>query len=143
MTEPNDKNRLEDVIRPGEAPDDLVFLLRAGDRDDSIERLRRQANRLSRRYTLEGRDCYGVSAFAATEENEAWVLATKMHIRRRYYRISYVDTAELRLVPTFTAPHWTVSFPSSDGPEYQAFLDAFGELRDNPYWRRKAGRRPR
>jgi hypothetical protein len=87
MTEPIAKLRLEDVIRVAETRDDLVFLLRAGDQDDNVERLQQQAGRLSRRYTLGGVECYGVSAFAATEASEAWVLATKMDIRRRYYRI--------------------------------------------------------
>jgi hypothetical protein len=143
MTEPIAKLRLEDVLRGTESPDDLVFLLRAGDQDDNLDRLQHQAARLSRRYTLGGVDCYGVSAFAATEESEAWVLATKMDVRRRYYRITSADVAGLRLVPTFTAPHWTVLFSGPDGPEYKAFLDALGDLRDNPYWKRTAGRRPR
>ncbi|MGH3497449.1 MAG: hypothetical protein ACRDP1_08295 [Nocardioidaceae bacterium] len=143
MTEPIEKDRLEDVVRPEETPDDLVLLLRAGDEDDSVERLKHQAARLSRRYTLNGADCYGVSAFAATEENESWLLATKMYVRRRYYRIASADVAGLTLLPTFTAPHWTVLFPGPDGPAYQAFLDALGDLRDNPYWNRKVGRRPR
>ena len=110
MTEPIAKLRLEDVLRGTESPDDLVFLLRAGDQDDNLDRLQHQAARLSRRYTLGNVDCYGVSAFAATEESEAWVLATKMDVRRRYYRITSADVAGLRLLPTFTAPHWTVLF---------------------------------
>lgn len=67
MTWPIRKGRLEDVVRVGEASDDLVFLLRAGDDDDNVERLQRQALRLSRRYTLNGAACYGVSAFAASD----------------------------------------------------------------------------
>lgn len=130
-------------MRSDETPEDLVLLLRAGDQDDSVERLQQQAARLSRRFTLEGGECYGVSAFAAADENETWVLATRMPIRRRYYRVRYAEIAEWNLLPTFTIPHWTVLFPGSEGPEYQAFLDALGELRDNPGWKRKVGRRPR
>lgn len=143
VTKPPPKSPLEGEVRPMETPDDFAFLLRAGDEDDGVDRLQDQAARLSRRYTLDGVDCYGVSAFAANEENETWVLATKMHIRRRYYRIKCSDLAELTLLPTFAAPHWTVVFPGPHGPEYQTFLDALGDLRDNPYWRRKFGRRPR
>jgi hypothetical protein len=65
-----------------------------------------------------------------------------MDIRRGYYRITSAEVAGLRLLPTFTAPHWTVMFPGADGPEYQAFLDALGDLRENPYWKRRVGRRP-
>ncbi len=145
MTEPPEKDALEDVLRPEEAPEDLVFLLRAGAADDDVDLLKRQALRLARRYTFDDDDCFGVSVFAATEENEAWVLATKMDVRRRYYRLPYRDVANLRLrlLPTFNAPHWTVLFNGADGPEYQAFIDALGEIRDNPYWKRRLGRRPR
>lgn len=143
MTEPPAKDALESVLRPDEMSDDLVLLLRAGDGDDNVELLQRQAVRLNRRYTFEGGECYGISVFAATEENEVWVLATKMDVRRRYYRIKPADIVDLRLLPTFNAPHWSVLFSGPDGPDYQAFLDALGELRDNPYWKRRLGRRPR
>ena len=143
MTEPPEKDALESVVRPDEGPDDLVLLLRAGDTEDDVAPLKRQAARLNRRFTYEGGECYGISAFSATEENEPWVLATKMDVRRRYYRIKYSDVASFRLLPTFNAPHWTVVFSGAGGPEYQAFVDALGELRDNPYWKRRLGRRPR
>jgi hypothetical protein len=144
VTEPPAKDALEDVLRPNEVPEDLVFLLRAGAEDD-VDLLKRQALRLDRRYSFEGAACFGVSVFAATEENEPWVLATKMDVRRRYYRLRYRDVANLRLrlLPTFNAPHWTVLFNGPDGPEYQAFIDALGEIRDNPYWKRRPGRRTR
>lgn len=143
MTESPEKDALEGALRPDEGPEDLVLLLRAGDEDDDVDLLKRQALRLHRRYTYDGDDCWGISFFAATEENEAWVLATKMDVRRRYYRIRSSDVASLRLLPTFKAPHWTVLFSGPDGPEYQAFIDALGEIRDNPYWKRRPGRRPR
>lgn len=137
------KEALEDALRPDDLSEDLVLLLRAGDEDDDVELLRRQALRLHRRYTYDGDDCWGISVFAATEENEPWVLATKMDVRRRYYRIRSSDLARFRLLPTFKAPHWTVLFSRPDGPEYHAFVGALGEIRDNPYWKRRPGRRPR
>ena len=143
MTEPLGKDALEDVLRPDESPDGLVLLLRAGDEGDDVDLLKRQALRLHRRYTYDGNDCWGISVFAATEENEPWVLATKMGVRRRYYRVRRSDLADWPLLPTFNTPHWTVLFDGPDGPEYQAFLDALGEIRDNPFWKRRPGRRPR
>lgn len=101
MTEPPGKDALEDVLRPDEVPEDLVLLLRAGEEDDDVELLQRQALRLNRRYSFEGSGCWGISVFAATEENEPWVLATKMDVRRRYYRIKRSEIASLRLLPTF------------------------------------------
>lgn len=137
------RERLEDVIRPDEVAGDLVLLLRGGVHADGIDRLRDQASELNRRFSLEGGDCYGISAFAATEESEAWILARNMAVRRRYYRIRYEDVAELRVLPTFRAPHWTVLFNGPDGPDYRKFVDALGDLRDNPHWRQRPGRSPR
>lgn len=143
MTGPLGKEALEDLLRPDESPDGLVLLLRAGDEGDDVDLLKRQALRLHRRYTYDGNDCWGISVFAATEENEPWVLATKMGVRRRYYRVRRIDLADRPLLPTFNTPHWTVLFDGPDGPEYQAFLDALGEIKDNPFWKRRPGRRPR
>lgn len=137
------KKRLESAIRAGEVPDDLVLLLRGGVHDDELRWLRSQAADLNRAYTLRSGPCFGVSVFAATPETESEVLANRMDTRRRYYRINYRDVGErLTLLPTFRAPHWTVMFDGPDGPLYQLFVDHYGELRDNPYWTRKPGRRP-
>lgn len=143
MTGPTEKDALEGALRPDELAEDLVLLLRAGDEDDDVDLLKRQALRLHRRYTYARDDCWGISVFAATEDSEPRVLATKMDVRRRYYRIRSTDLPDLRLLPTFKAPHWTVLFNRPDGPEYQTFIDALGEIRDNPYWKRRPGRRPR
>jgi len=132
--------RHEEVIRPGEVAADLVLLLRGGVHDDGILRLQEQAGDMNRRFSLEGGDCYGISTFAATEESEAWILARNMAVRRRYYRIRYEDVADLRVLPTFRAPHWTVLFDGSEGPDYRKFMDALGDLRDNPHWRQRPGR---
>lgn len=137
------KERLEDVLRPDEVANDLALLLRGGVYEEGLERLQEQAAQLNRRFSFEGGACYGVSVFAATEETEDWVLARNMDVRRRYYRIQREDVADLRLLPTFRAPHWTVLFSGPDGPEYAFFVDALGELRENPYYSRKPGRRPR
>lgn len=132
---------LEGVLRHEESAD-LVLLLRGGVHEEGLERLQEQAAELNRRFSFEGGDCYGISVFAASEESEAWVLARNMRVRRRYYRVRYEDIAHLRVVPTFRSPHWTVLFNGPDGPDYKMFLDALGELRENPYWMQRPGRRP-
>jgi hypothetical protein len=138
------KERLEDVLRPDEVADDLVLLLRGGVHEGEIARLQRQARDLDRRFSWRGGPCYGVSVFAAMPETEVLILATRMDSRRRYCRILYRDIAgRLLVLPTFRRPHWTVMFNDPDGPDYQHFVDAYGELRDNPYWTRKPGRRLR
>lgn len=70
------------------------------------------------------------------------MLAAHMNVRRRYYRIRYSDVSELVVLPTFRAPHWTVMLSGADGPDYAYFVDAWGELRDNPYYSRRPGRGP-
>ena len=77
------RERLEDVIRPGEVAEDLVLLLRGGVHTDGIDRLRDQAGEMNRRFSLEGGDCYGISVFGVTEESESWILARNMAVRRR------------------------------------------------------------
>lgn len=137
------KERLEDVLRPGEGADDLVLLLRGGVYDEDISRLQDQAAQLDRRFSFRDGACFGVSVFAATPDTEADVLAGNMDVRRRYYRIEYPHISELLVLPTFRNPHWTVMFGGPDGPDYAYFVDAWGELRDNPYYSRTSGRRPR
>lgn len=141
MNEPQARKRLESVLRPDEAADDLVLLLRGGVHREDTERLKAQAAELNRRFSFRGADCYGISVFAATSESEAWVLAKHMDVRRRYYRVRYADVVLLEIVPTFATPHWTVMFSGPAGPDYQYFVDALGDLRENPYWSRKPGRR--
>lgn len=34
-------------------------------------------------------------------------------------------------------------FDGPDSPDYRLFADAYGQLRDNPFWTRKPGRKPR
>lgn len=103
-----------------------------------------KAHDLDRRFTWRGGPSYGVSVFAATSLTEARVLAQHMDARRRYYRISYRDIAEhLLLLPTFRNPHWSVMFDGPAGRQYQLFVDSYGELRENPYWTRKPGRKLR
>jgi hypothetical protein len=138
------KERLEDVLRPDEVADDLMLLLRGGVHEADVARLQRQARDLDRRFSWRGGPCYGISVFAATPKTEGLILATRMDARRRYCRILYRDIAgRLLVLPTFRRPHWTVMFNGPDGPDYQHFVDAYGELRDNPYWTRKPGRRTR
>jgi len=139
---PLEREPLEGVLRPEECADELVLLLRGGVHEEGIVRLQEQAAERNRRFSFAGGDCYGISVFAASEESEAWVLARSMRVRRRYYRVRYEDIADLRVLPTFRSPHWTVLFDGPDGSDYQMFLDALGELRENPYWKQRPGRRP-
>lgn len=138
------KDRLEAFIRSADVADDLVLLLRGGVHADEVLRVQQQSRDLDRRFTWRGGPCYGVSVFAASPETEDLVLVEQMNVRRRYYRILYRDiAARLLLLPTFREPHWTVMFDGPDGPQYQILVDSYGELRDNPHWSRKPGRRPR
>jgi hypothetical protein len=138
------KERLEDVLRPDEVADDLVLLLR-------VESTRVRSHGCNARHgtwtdaSAGGADrATGSRCWRQRPETEVLILATRMDARRRYCRILYRDIAgRLLVLPTFRRPHWTVIFNDPDDPDYQPFVDAYGELRDNPCWTRKPGRRPR
>lgn len=67
---------------------------------------------MERRYAYRGRPARGISLFAARGDLDARVLlGTKL---KRFETYRSVDAAKLAtlglLLPTFTAPHWTLMF---------------------------------
>ncbi|MEX2627200.1 MAG: hypothetical protein WD225_09985 [Ilumatobacteraceae bacterium] len=70
-------DRLEEVVRLGDSPSDLVFLLRGG--VDTEEKLLRQAALLESRYTYGDVPARGISLFAASDDLDTrTVLGTKL-----------------------------------------------------------------
>lgn len=131
-------DRLEEVIRRGESPENLVLLLRGG--EDTAEKLLRQAANLEARFTYGGQLARGISLFAARDEkDELRVLEAKLRTYAKFRRVSGPRLLELAvLLPTFAAPHWTVllrAAGSSSRSEQQiitAFIDILGPVMDNP-----------
>jgi hypothetical protein len=131
---------LEDVVRRGESPSDLVLLLRGG--VDAQEKLLRQASLLERRYTYGGVPARGISLFAASDDLDTrTVLGTKLRTYPKYRQVSGATLGELVvLLATFRAPHWTALFQPASGiarPEAELLVDLLGTLGpvlDNPVY---------
>ncbi len=131
-------DRLEDVVRGGESPSDLVFVLRGG--VDTEEKLLRQASLLERRYTYGGLPARGISLFAARDDLDTrTILGTKLRTYPKYRQINGAALGELVVLrPTFLAPHWTALFQPTSGvarPEADLLVDLLGTLGpmlDNP-----------
>lgn len=130
--------RLEDVVRTGESPDEFTLLLRGG--EDTEEKLRRQAAVLESRFTFGGAPARGISLFAARGDLEVReVLGTKLRTYPRYRRLEARALSEiLVLLPTFATPHWTALFqpPRSPGQSEEHLLAdliaILGPVLDNP-----------
>lgn len=133
--------RLEDAVRQGEHVDDLVLLLRGG--RDVPDKLLRQAATLERRFTYAGTPARGISMFAARDaDDERRVLAQKLPTFPNYRRVAAELLVELALLlPTFSAPHWTLLFRRPGGPVeaentiIRRLLDVLGEPLENPAYR--------
>jgi hypothetical protein len=124
-------DRLEDVVRGGESPSDLVFLLRGG--VDAEEKLLRQAALLESRYTYGDLPARGISLFAASDDLDArTVLGTKLRTYPKYRQVSGAALGQVVvLLPTFQAPHWTALFQPASGvarPEAELLVDLLGTL---------------
>lgn len=107
--------RLEDVVRRGESPTDLVLLLRGG--VDTQDKLLRQASLLERRYNYRSEPARGISLFAASDDLDTrTVLGTKLRTYPKYRQVSGAALGELVvLLVTFQAPHWTALFQPPTG----------------------------
>lgn len=131
-------DRLEDVVRGGESPGDLVFLLRGG--VDTEEKLLRQAALLESRYAYGDHPARGISLFATSGDLDTrLVLGTKLRTYPKYRQVSGTALSKLVvLLPTFQAPHWTALFQPSSGaacPEPELLVDllgTLGQVLDNP-----------
>lgn len=131
-------DRLEDEVRQGESPEDLVLLLRGG--EDTKETLLHRARLMERRFTYDDRPARGLSLFAASGDLDTRaILGTKFKRFETYRSVAAADLAALGLLlPTFAAPHWTLMFLAPDGAEVNedAFFDRLlailGPVLDNP-----------
>lgn len=130
----SEPRRLEESIRAGESPGDLILLLRGG--TDTREKLARHADRMVGRYTYRGEPARGISLFAARGDLDARVvLEARMSTYRAYYRVDAERLSALgTLLPTFEAPHWTLLFPAAgdDSGLLDELLAILGPVLDNP-----------
>jgi len=119
-------------IRVEPPPGDDVLVLRGG--DDTVQSLRRHAERTHRAFALDGRSVYGLSVFCAIDE-----LGQRQLYRRlasypvlRASSVGRVRGAGFWLLPTFARPHFTVMLVSVEADELGRLLACFDPASQNP-----------
>ncbi len=125
-----------DRLRHDQLPGDTVVVIRGG--RDTIDKLRRHAERTARAWSLGGVPLLGISVFAVVDRP----LEALLRDRFASFRTVHVTTAgQLRgagfeLLPTGLRPHFTVRVHSADDDELKRLLAVFGPGRDNPQYGR-------
>jgi hypothetical protein len=134
---------LREFVRAEPVPRDVTVLVRGG--PDSLEKLAEHAERLRRRYVLDGEPVLGISVFAALDDLGPASLDGILSGKLATYRVMHVVALNLLVVegftvlPTFSRPHMTVILRSLDWVE--RLLAALGPPRNNPHYGEMVRRR--
>jgi hypothetical protein len=113
-----------------------TVLVRGG--PDTIDKLRRHAERTARAWALDGRPLFGISVFAALD----MPLDDLLRHRFTNFRTIHLPTAShlmkhgLPLLPTGQRPHFTVQLQQADEAELERLLKALGAARPNAQYAR-------
>ena len=113
-----------------------TVLIRGG--PDTIDKLRRHAERTARAWALDGQPLFGISVFAVLD------MPLDDLLRRRFanYRTIHLPTAgqlmkhRFPLLPTGPRPHFTVQLEQADEPELGRLLKALGAAQPNAQYAR-------
>jgi hypothetical protein len=118
-----------------------TLVIRGG--PDTVDKLRRHAERTARAWALDGLPLLGISVFAVLD------MSLDDLLRRRFtnFRTIYLPAAariaeyQFELLPTGRRPHFTVRLRGADNPELGRLLAALGAPQaDSQYARRKTWR---
>ena len=112
-------------------PNDAVLLVRGG--RDSIEKLRRHAERPARRWLLDGVPLTGISVFAALDGNVEELLARFSSYRFVYTPTVAVVREHFALLATGARPPFTIKLPDTTDAVLHRLLSVLGEKRHNEY----------
>jgi hypothetical protein len=129
------REELRARVRVEEPSPDAAVVIRGG--PDTLSLLQSHARRLNRLYVLDGAEVFGISVFVARDEigptSESTILSSKVRNYAEVYRtnVSTLKDAGFVLLPTFSAPHFTVLMSSLEAADDLAA--AFGNLVVNPY----------
>ena len=113
-----------------------TVIIRGG--PDTVDKLRRHAERTVRAWALDGVPLLGISVFAVLD------MSLDDLLRRRFasFRTIYLPTAgrlaryQFELLPTGQSPHFTVRLHSADSPELARLLAALGAPQANSQYAR-------
>lgn len=90
-----------------------------------------------RRYSFEGEPLVAISAEVTLEgwDVEAILSGSRLRTRRSYASAAAGDVVEagFDLLPTFSAPHYSVLLPNYTEDEAQRLIWVLGEVVTNPY----------
>jgi hypothetical protein len=134
---------LRDFVRAEPAPQEATILVRGG--PDTSEKLTAHAERLRRRYVLDGEPVLGISVFAALDDIGQASLDGILSGKLATYRLVHLaplrvfGLADFVILPTFGRPHMTVVLRSLDWIE--SLLAALGPTQNNPHYAEMVRRR--
>ena len=123
-------------LRTEQAPDAAAPLIRGG--PDTVDKLRRHAERTARAWALDGRPLLGISVFAVLDTPLDDLLRRRFTSFRTVYLPAASRLAECRfdLLPTGQRPHFTVRLQRADDSELERLLAALGAPQPNPQYAR-------
>ena len=121
-----------DRLRREELPADVVVVVRGG--RDTLDKLRRHAERTARAWSLDGVPLLGVSVFAVLDRPLEALLRDRFVSFRTVHLCTagQLRDAGLELLPTGLRPHFTVRLHTVGEDELIRLLAVLGPVRDNP-----------
>lgn len=127
----SDRVEQRPLLRNEEPPGDAVLLVRGG--RDSMDKLRRHAERPARQWLLDDVPLIGISVFAAFDGDLVGLLA-----RFSSYRFVYTPTVaavreQFELLATGARPHFTIRLPDTSDAVLCRLLNVLGEERHNEF----------
>lgn len=105
---------------------------------DSVEKLRRHAQRTARAWSLDGRPLLGISVFAVAGIGLEDLLARRFASFRTIYlpAAGRLAVAGVALLAAGQRPHFTLRLRRADDPELAELLAALGAAQRNPQYGR-------
>jgi hypothetical protein len=123
---------LRSLLRAEEPPAGTALITRGA--SGAIERLRADAQRTARRFSMDGQPLLGVSVFVVLDVPLGELLRTRLSC----FRSIYLSTADrfhaFQLLPTFRRPHFIVRLQRADDRELGDLLAALGPSQVNPLY---------
>ncbi len=127
---------IEDYLRPDEVLDPTSALVIRG-WPLTVEGLLRNADATRRRYSLSGDPLVAISAEVTLEGwgVDAILSGPRLRTRRSFASAAVVDVVEagFGLLPTFSAPHYSVVLANYTEDQAQRLISVLGEAVANPY----------
>ncbi len=103
----------------------------------TVEGLLRNADATRRRYSLAGEQLVAISAEMTVHgwDVESILSGSRLRTRRSYASRLAHDVIEegFRLLPSFSAPHYSIVLANYTQQEAQRLISVLGDIRSNPY----------